>query len=673
MATRLPLLPLALLLSVTGTARAQQAPVTPQPGMLAPIAPYTVAAEAEPALTRPETIALLRKHIRYVFVVLAGAHSFDNAFGTFPGANGLFAGASGPRATAATPGFIQSFRDTTGHLETVTPFRIGPAENANVTDAPYNAHTGLARKLDVHGGVARMDGFAQAEFDRGAKRGGRAGAAMGRQLARLAMSHVDCDTIPFLWRYAARFTLFDAIFATENAPAAPNVIALLAGQAGESQWVERGGRPQSASRGAHRGLLRPAPLLTNAEPFWGSQYDPTAGSSRQPASPSEAEADTMVAANLGVASLPLALAGNTLATALAADPRGKADLAQLHHDLSWLAGHPAPPVFWGWYQEGYGHEPYDPPGIATHVGYAAHRNGAQYFGYIANTPAFAASLHGLGVFFAMLANGTLPAKGVFFVEGGFTNLTGSRPPIENPDFPAPLTPADRATITRAKQGDDDHPATADRMISEALAARVVNAVAARPEIWRHSLILVVTPASAGDYDHVPPRILALGPDGLPLARGLRVPLILISPFARAHAVAHAEGDVAAVLESIEQIFALPALATLPDERAVLAKGASFRAAVPDDFVQRHLGPRDLHTPAADDLLSGFDPARLAGTAPPLPARYARIDAATVNELPPYGGKGCKAIGVTPTDVTLGIRDAPPPGFNPLPETLPADN
>ena len=51
MATRLPLLPLALLLSVTGTARAQQAPVTPQPGMLAPIAPYTVAAEAEPALT----------------------------------------------------------------------------------------------------------------------------------------------------------------------------------------------------------------------------------------------------------------------------------------------------------------------------------------------------------------------------------------------------------------------------------------------------------------------------------------------------------------------------------------------------------------------------------------------------------------------------------------------
>ncbi len=668
MAVRLCVLALLVLLAPPA-ARGQQALVTPQPGTPPDIAPWLVAAAAEPVLSRAETIALLRRHIRYVFVVLAGAHSFDNAFGTFPGANGLFADVSGPRAAAATPGFVQRFRNSHGQVETVTPFRIGPAENANVTDALDNSHVSLARKLDFQGGVAQMDGFAAVEYARGARQGGRAGAAAGLALARLAMAHVDCDTIPFLWRYAVRFTLFDALFATENAPATPNAVALLAGQAGESQWVRQGAAPQPAARGSHRGLLHLPPLRDNAEPFWGSQYDPTPAARRQPDSPSESAADSAVAANLDFAALPLLLAGPTLVASIAADPRAAADLVGIRHDLFWLARHPTAPVPWGWYQEGYDHEPYDPPHIATHVGYAAHRNGAQYFGYLANTPAFAASLHGLGDFFAMLAQKSLPARGVFFVAGGFTNLMGRRPPIENPAFPAPLTAADRATIARSKQGDDDHPATADRMLSEALTARVVNAIAARADVWSHSVILLVTLSSAGDYDHVPPRLLAYGPDGLPLARGLRVPLILLSPFARVHAVAHAEGDLGAVLETIEALFALPPLASLPDEQAALAKPRTARGG----FSQRALGPRDRHTPAADDLLSAFDPARLTGKAPPLPASYARIAPAAVDALPPYGGKGCAAIGITPTDRALGIEDRPPPGFNPLPLTLPGDN
>ncbi len=66
---------------------------------------------------------------------------------------------------------------------------------------------------------------------------------------------------------------------------------------------------------------------------------------------------------------------------------------------------------------------------------------------------------------------------------------------------------------------------------------------------------------------MPPRILSYGPDGLPLSRGVRVPLILISPYARTHAVSHAEGDHNAVIETINDIFGLPALASLPDEAA----------------------------------------------------------------------------------------------------------
>ena len=63
--------------------------------------------------------------------------------------------------------------------------------------------------------------------------------------------------------------------------------------------------------------------------------------------------------------------------------------------------------------------------------------------------------------------------------------------------------------------------------------------------------------------------------------------------------------------------------------------------------------------------------RLKGLAPPLPASYATIPEAELATLPHYGGKGCAAIGVTPTDAdqTLSI----PAGLNTLPATLPKYN
>ena len=90
-------------------------------------------------------------------------------------------------------------------------------------------------------------------------------------------------------------------------------------------------------------------------------------------------------------------------------------------------------------------------------------------------------------------------------------------------------------------------------------------------------------------------------------------------------------------------------------------------------MQHYLGPRDINSPVTDDLLSGFDPARLAGTRPLLPASYAAINPGDIAQLPHYAGKGCSAIGMTPVDQALGINDDPPPHFNTLPATLPAYN
>ena len=90
----------------------------------------------------------------------------------------------------------------------------------------------------MQNGVPKMDKFAEVEWRRYAHSGGAAREAMGKQFARLVMAHIDCDTIPFFWRYASRFTIFDNIFATEDTPSTPNAVAMIAGQSGETQWVK---------------------------------------------------------------------------------------------------------------------------------------------------------------------------------------------------------------------------------------------------------------------------------------------------------------------------------------------------------------------------------------------------------------------------------------------------
>ena len=122
------------------------------------------------------------------------------------------------------------------------------------------------------------------------------------------------------------------------------------------------------------------------------------------------------------------------------------------------------------------------------------------------------------------------------------------------------SPPWRSPRSTPKSGDDDHPSYSDKQLSEAMNARVINAVA-NSKYWSQSAIILTYDESDGGYDHVPPQILSYGPDGLPLARGVRIPLLLISPYARAGAVSHAEGDHNAIIETINAIFGLPPLST----------------------------------------------------------------------------------------------------------------
>ena len=536
-----------------------------------------------------------------------------------------------------------------------------------------------------------MDGFAQTEFS------GHTGPvkapdelAAGRQRANLVMSYIDCDTIPFFWRYADRFTLFDNIFATEDTPSTPNAIAMIAGQAGESQWVQHGTNGETKTLAGKvqyvpysgTGTTQGVPLIGDPNPYWGSEFDPNIDD-RQPGSPKENyDRDPYgsgynVAPNLTFATVPLDAMGTGIRKTLAGDRHPATNQADIQHDIPAIEAAGVAPVAWRWYQDGYDHEPTDPPGITTHANFVAHHEGPQYFGYLADNDAVAKeSLRGENDFFEDIAAGKLPpGGGIIYIRGGFENIQKLQVPIQNPDYPVKLLERDINTIRGVKNGDDDHPSYADRQISEAMNARVINAIASNPELWAQSAIIITYDESDGYYDHVAPRILSYGPDGLPLSRGIRVPLLVISPYARAHVVSHAEGDHNAVIETIEDVFGLQPLASLPDEKAALAAGDApeFNKFGPAGFHQKYLGPRDINSPITDSLISAFDPARLSGAAPILAGAYAMIPDQVVQSLPHYGGKGCQAIGMTPEDARQGITTIVPTGFNPLPSTLPYYN
>jgi phospholipase C len=233
----------------------------------------------------------------------------------------------------------------------------------------------------------------------------------------------------------------------------------------------------------------------------------------------------------------------------------------------------------------------------------------------------------IGRFEADVAGGKLGPGGAYYLKGGYNNNQA-------------LQPANAAP--RTFLGDDDHPGEADMQIAEADVARLVNTIA-RSKYWNQSAIVITWDDPGGYWDHVVPPKWLVCPDGHPCGNGQRVPLLLISPYAR-NSVVHEFDDQASVVKLIEAVFARAPLASFPDE----ARYGRF-------------GPRD-GSDLTGDLAGGFDLQRLRGLRPPLAAAKAEIPAAVVARIPTPSS--CRSIGVRPMPPPSGLSDAPPPGFNP---------
>jgi phospholipase C len=179
-------------------------------------------------------------------------------------------------------------------------------------------------------------------------------------------------------------------------------------------------------------------------------------------------------------------------------------------------------ISWAWYSGGWN------DALAGHPDplFQFHHQAFAYFANFADgTAAKAEHLRDETEFFTAAASGRLPA--VSFVK--------------------PLGP------------DNEHPGYADMLTGEQHVLDLIDAIRNSPD-WNSTAIIITYDEHGGFWDHVaPPVVDRWGP-------GLRVPTIIISPFARRHYVDHHRYDTTSILAFIEHRWRLQPL-TERDRRA----------------------------------------------------------------------------------------------------------
>ncbi|MFZ0774119.1 MAG: alkaline phosphatase family protein [Candidatus Sulfotelmatobacter sp.] len=106
--------------------------------------------------------------------------------------------------------------------------------------------------------------------------------------------------------------------------------------------------------------------------------------------------------------------------------------------------------------------------------------------------------------------------------------------------------------------ESDHPEENDGSGPSWVAA-IVNAIGSS-QYWSNTAIFITWDDWGGWYDHVAPQVINDGVSwGSGYVYGFRVPLIVVSPYAKAANISHVKHDFGSILKFIEENFGLPSL------------------------------------------------------------------------------------------------------------------
>jgi phospholipase C len=466
------------------------------------------------SVTRPvhaQNAAQAATQIQHLVVIYGENVSFDHYFGTYPNATNP-AGEPTFNAAPATPsvnGLSQSLLTNNPNLD--NPFRIDRS-HALTCDMDHN-YTDEQKAFD--GG--KMDKFVQ--FTEGQPAAGdnahfcpvdASGQADG------VMGYFDGNTVTALWNYAQNFALSDNFYGTHFGPSTPGALAVtVADTAGV--------------------VCGPQAVVVGTVPACGAQNDLPASST----------------------SVPPPTNGST--GALISDAQPFYDLCSAPHanGLAALKGQNigdllnAANLSWGWFQGGFRvdsngacssqHAP-DAAGGAAIADYIPHHEPFQFFPQTANPQHRPpTSTQNVGQsdqanhqydtqdFFAALSAGVLPA----------------------------------VTYVKAPAYQDGHAGYSDPLDEQMFDVDVINALM-QSKFWSSTAVVLAYDDSDGWYDHQAGPIVNHSAssadvncgsvsDGTPgrCGYGPRLPLLLISPFAKKNFVSHTLTDQSSIVRFIE--------------------------------------------------------------------------------------------------------------------------
>lgn len=157
-------------------------------------------------------------------------------------------------------------------------------------------------------------------------------------------------------------------------------------------------------------------------------------------------------------------------------------------------------------------------------------------------------------YFASLAPGTA-ARAEHLQDGG---LGGSEfmKAIDNGELP-------QVAFYKPQGNLDEHPGYTDALDGDRHIAEVVAHLQKSPQ-WPHMVVIVTYDENGGFWDHAAP------PKGDRWGPGTRIPALIISPFAKAGFVDHTLYDTTSILALITHRFALPVLPGLQRRKAAVA-------------------------------------------------------------------------------------------------------
>jgi phospholipase C len=125
----------------------------------------------------------------------------------------------------------------------------------------------------------------------------------------------------------------------------------------------------------------------------------------------------------------------------------------------------------------------------------------------------------------------------------------------------------------------------DPCAGESYTVTAVNKIM-QSNIWNDSIVIVTWDDWGGNYDHVVPPVEACA-NGAAFYGGFRLPILLISPFAKKGTVAHTPTEQASIPKLIEELWGMPRMAAR-DPHARDAKAGSLLEAF--DFTQAPAAP-----------------------------------------------------------------------------------